>query len=110
MELFCHRKKGGNFSLEVAELNWPQATTFEKELREGGGNTVILGRGLGLSRAAVVAVAPATTPPHAAAALNPQAARNPAVLPGPGQGRQPQQTAVELLCVISAHGSTSGAL
>ena len=49
-------------------------------------------------------------PAAPAAALNPQAARNPAVLPGPGQGRQPQQTAVELLCVISAHGSTSGAL
>ena len=46
MELFCHRKKEGQFSLEVAELNWPQATTFEKELevgKEGGGNTVYLG-------------------------------------------------------------------
>jgi hypothetical protein len=60
-----------------------------------------------LCAAAVVAVAHASHH-HAAAALNPQAARNPAVLPGPGQGRQPQQTAVELLCVISAHGSTSG--
>ena len=41
----------------------------------------------------------------------PQPAGSPqsmAALPGPGQGRQPLQTAVELLCVISAHGSTSG--
>ena len=57
MELFCHRKKGGRFLLEVAELNWPQATTFEKELevgKEGGGNTVYLGGDLNWAPAVVV--------------------------------------------------------
>ena len=61
MELFCHRKKGGQFSLEVAKLNWPQATTFEKELevgKEGGGNTVYLGGDLNWAPAVV---APAHT-------------------------------------------------